>query len=135
MPGHVVKKKPGEEDPDPTPFLVVSLEMKREDQQKPYDPKKSYWCPNGLKEDKAGFMECMLEADDGTKAVVMCGHEVNIQGTVGQHSALRKRVWHKFPEINYIFLPNWVLIDTSFCPTVNKCFDFKPFSSLTSGFL
>jgi myosin heavy chain 6/7 len=75
MPGHVVKKKPGEEDPDPTPFLVVSLEMKREDQQKPYDPKKSYWCPNGLKEDKAGFMECMLEADDGTKAVVMCGHE------------------------------------------------------------
>merc|ERR1712110_561789 len=67
--------KPGEEDPDPTPFLVVSLEMKREDQQKPYDPKKSYWCPNGLKEDKAGFMECMLEADDGTKAVVMGGHE------------------------------------------------------------
>ena len=78
MPGHVVKKKPGEEDPDPTPFLVVSLEMKREDQQKPYDPKKSYWCPNGLKEDKAGFMECMLEADDGTKATVMCGHEVKI---------------------------------------------------------
>ena len=78
MPGHVVKKKPGEEDPDPTPFLVVSLEMKREDQQKPYDPKKSYWCPNGLKEDKAGFMECMLEADDGGKATVMCGHEVKI---------------------------------------------------------
>ena len=78
MPGHVVKKKPGEEDPDPTPFLVVSLEMKREDQQKPYDPKKSYWCPNGLKEDKAGFMECMLEADDGGKATVMCGHEVRI---------------------------------------------------------
>merc|ERR1711881_679419 len=78
MPGHVVKKKPGEEDPDPTPFLVVSLEMKREDQQKPYDPKKSYWCPNGLKEDKAGFMECMLEADDGSKATVMCGHEKKV---------------------------------------------------------
>ena len=76
MPGHVVKKKPGEEDPDPTPFLVVSMELKKEDQIKPYDPKKSYWCPNGLKEDKAGFMECMLESDDGTKGVVMCGHEV-----------------------------------------------------------
>ena len=38
MPGHVVKKKPGEEDPDPTPFLVVSMELKKEDQIKPYDP-------------------------------------------------------------------------------------------------
>ena len=67
MPGHVVKKKPGEEDPDPTPFLVVSLELKREDQQKPYDPKKSYWVP-----DKAtgGYWEGLLESVDGEKASV-----------------------------------------------------------------
>merc|ERR1711997_1115086 len=47
--------------------------MKREDAMKPYDPKKSYWVPDG----KAipGYMEGMLESDDGTKAVVMCGHE------------------------------------------------------------
>ena len=72
MPGHVKKAKPGDVDPDPKPYLVVTLEMKREFQNKPYDPKKSYWCPDG----KGGFMECMLEEDDGAKAKVLCGHEV-----------------------------------------------------------
>ena len=72
MPGHVKKAKPGDVDPDPTPFLVVTLEMKRDFMQKPYDAKKSFWCPDG----KGGFMECMLEDDDGTKAKVLCGHEV-----------------------------------------------------------
>ena len=72
MPGHVKLGKAGEPDPDPCPFLVVTLEMKREDMLKPYDPKKSYWCPDG----KGGYAQCMLENDDGAKAVVMCGHEV-----------------------------------------------------------
>merc|ERR1712141_390571 len=31
MPGHVKAGKPGAEDPDPAPYLVVTLEMKRED--------------------------------------------------------------------------------------------------------
>ena len=70
MPGHV--KKNAGPDEDPTPYLVISLEMKREDAMKPYDSKKSYWCPDG----KGNFLECMLESNDGTKAVVMCGHEV-----------------------------------------------------------
>ena len=47
MPGHVKAGKPGEKDPDPEPYLVVTLEMKREDMQKPFDPRKSYWCPDG----------------------------------------------------------------------------------------
>ena len=72
MPGHV-KKSTGP-DEDPAPFLIISLEMKREDAMKPYDAKKSYWVPDP----KGGFMEGMLESDDGTKAVVMCGHEVII---------------------------------------------------------
>ncbi len=72
MPGHVKAGKAGEPDPDPCPYLVVTLEMKREDAMKPYDPKKSYWVPDG----KGGYMESLLESDDGTKAVVMCGHEV-----------------------------------------------------------
>ena len=72
MPGHVKLGKAGEPDPDPAPYLVVTLEMKRADMLKPYDPKKSYWCPDG----KGGYAECMLESDDGTKGVVMCGHEV-----------------------------------------------------------
>ena len=72
MPGHVKLGKTGEPDPDPAPYLIVSLEMKRADMLKPYDAKKSYWCPDG----KGGYAECMLENDDGTKATVMMGHEV-----------------------------------------------------------
>ena len=73
MPGHVKLGKAGEPDPDPLPYLVVSMEMKREDMLKPYDPKKSVWVPT----DDHGFREGLLESDDGTKAVVMCGHEVS----------------------------------------------------------
>ena len=72
MPGHVKLGKAGEPDPDPLPYLVVSMEMKRDDMLKPYDPRKSVWVPT----DDHGFREGLLENDDGTKAVVMCGHEV-----------------------------------------------------------
>jgi hypothetical protein len=75
MPGHVKLGKSGEPDPDPCPYLVVTLEMKRADALKPYDPKKSYWCPDG----KHGYMECILESgvppEEGSKQTVMCGHE------------------------------------------------------------
>ena len=66
--------KPGEADPDPSPYLVVSMETKRADMLKPYDPKKSYWCPDG----KHGYMACNLEegGEEGGKATVTCGHEV-----------------------------------------------------------
>jgi hypothetical protein len=73
MPGHVKLGKAGEPDPDPVPYLVVTMEMKRADMLRAYDSKKSYWCPD----DKGGYCECMLETDDGTKAVVMCGHIVS----------------------------------------------------------
>ena len=72
MPGHVKLGKSGEPDPDPTPYLVISMDMKRADMLKPYDPKKSYWGPDGT----GGFKEGILEADDGTKATMMMGHEV-----------------------------------------------------------
>ena len=75
MPGHVKLGAGGGEDPDPTPFLVVSMEMKREAMAKPYDSKKSVWCPDGA----GGFSEAMLENDDGKKATVMVGHEVILQ--------------------------------------------------------
>merc|ERR1711892_1108825 len=71
MPGHVKLGKSGEPDPDPSPYLCVSIEMKREAQAKPYDAKKSYWCPG----EDGGFAECLLEKDEGGKAVVMIGHE------------------------------------------------------------
>ena len=44
MPGHIKLTK-GAVDPDPTEFLIPSIEMKRADQAKPYDSKKSVWIP------------------------------------------------------------------------------------------
>ena len=40
---------------------------------KPYDSKKSVWMNDG----EGGFVEGLLQSDDGKKAVVMVGHEVN----------------------------------------------------------
>merc|ERR1712096_157653 len=74
MPGHVKLGKPGEADPDPIPYLVINMETKRADMSRPYDSKKSYWAPTA----KGDFIECLLESDDGTKAVVMCGHEKKV---------------------------------------------------------
>jgi len=71
MPGHIKLGKPGTPDDDPTPYLFLSLEMKREDQNRPYDPKKSVWVPTETHD----FKEGLLESDDGTKAVVQVGHE------------------------------------------------------------
>ena len=51
------------------------MESKRKDVLKVYDPKKSVWAPDG----KGGFVEALLEGDDGTKATVMVGHEVKEQ--------------------------------------------------------
>merc|ERR1712243_440424 len=63
-------------DPDPTEFLLPSIEMKREDSKKPYDAKKSVWlpCPK-----TGGYKEGLLESgdleDDGSKCVVGVAHE------------------------------------------------------------
>jgi len=74
MPGHVKLGKSGEPDPDPEPYLVVTMEMKRDAANIPYDPKKSYY----YKDDKGNFAECLLESVDGGKATVMCGHEKKV---------------------------------------------------------
>ena len=72
MPGHVKLGKSGEPDPDPSCYLIISMDMKRADMLKPYDPKKSVWVPDG----KGGYCEGLLDNDDGAKSTVMCGHEV-----------------------------------------------------------
>ena len=75
MPGHVKLGKAGEADPDPMPYLAVPLEIKRADANLPYDPKASYWCPDG----KGNYIQCMLidGGEEGGKGTVMCGHEVS----------------------------------------------------------
>ena len=42
MPGHIKLVK-GAVDPDPTEYLLPSMDMKKADQNKPYEPKKSVW--------------------------------------------------------------------------------------------
>ena len=74
MPGHEKKKKNAGDDPDPSEYLIVSMEMKREDQSKVYDSKKSFWVPDG----QGGYIEAVLESDDGKNAkVVVKGYEVS----------------------------------------------------------
>ena len=75
MPGHIKLVK-GAVDPDPTEFLLPSLDMKRADQQKPYDSKKSVWIPD---EKTGGYKEGLIESGDledpASKCVVAVAHE------------------------------------------------------------
>ena len=72
---------------DPSPWLVLSFEMKKEDSLKPYgritgfrefchssvipDAKKSVWVPDG----EGGFDEAMIDTVDGDKVNVKVGWE------------------------------------------------------------
>ncbi|XP_011883413.1 PREDICTED: myosin heavy chain, muscle isoform X13 [Vollenhovia emeryi] len=49
------------DDPDPTPYLFVSLEQKRIDQTKPYDAKKACWVPD----EKEGHLLGEIKATKG----------------------------------------------------------------------
>ena len=72
MPGHVKTGGPKEADPDPTEFLMVTFEMKKEDSLKPYDPKKSVWVPDG----EGGFDEALIDGEEsGGKVNVKVGWE------------------------------------------------------------
>ena len=76
MPGHIKLSKSGQPDPDPSEFLVPTIEMKRADQQKPYDPAKSVWIPDPK---TGGYREGLLESGDlddpASKCVVGVAHE------------------------------------------------------------
>ena len=65
MPGHI--KKTEGPDPDPSPWLIVSEELKVKLKSKPYDPKKSCWVPD---KGTGGYLEGLIESLDGEKATV-----------------------------------------------------------------
>ena len=77
MPGHIKLVK-GAVDPDPTEFLWPSLDMKKADQAKPYEPKGSVWImdekTHGYKEGILDVGDILLE-DPAQKCVVSVGHE------------------------------------------------------------
>ena len=60
MPGHIKLVK-GAVDPDPTEFLLPSMDMKKEDQNKPYDAKKSVWIADPK---TSGYRQGLLEDGD-----------------------------------------------------------------------
>ena len=76
MPGHIKLTKSGQPDPDPTEYLLPSIEMKRADQQKVYDAKKSVWISDPK---TGGYREGLIESGDledpASKCVVSVGHE------------------------------------------------------------
>jgi len=82
MPGHIKLVK-GAVDPDPTEYLLPNMDMKKADQNKPYDPKKSVWVSDPK---TGGYREGLLEtgdivqigaegADVAQKMTVAVGHE------------------------------------------------------------
>jgi len=73
MPGHI--KKTSGPDPDPSPWLVVSHEIKEKNKAKPYDPKKSVWVPNKA---DGGYLEGLIESKDGAKVSVKVNGEVKV---------------------------------------------------------
>merc|ERR1712073_62829 len=73
MPGHI--KKTSGPDPDPSPWLVVSYDLKQKLKQKPYDPKKSVWVPNKA---DGGYLEGILEEKNGAKVTVTVNGEKKV---------------------------------------------------------
>merc|ERR1712142_1022351 len=73
MPGHI--KKTTGPDPDPSPWLCVSHEIKLKNKAKPYDPKKSVWVPDKV---NGGYLEGMMESKDGGKVSVNVDGEVKV---------------------------------------------------------
>eukprot|EP00091_Calanus_sinicus_P000600 TRINITY_DN10514_c0_g1_i1.p1 TRINITY_DN10514_c0_g1~~TRINITY_DN10514_c0_g1_i1.p1 ORF type:complete len:161 (+),score=43.83 TRINITY_DN10514_c0_g1_i1:217-699(+) len=71
MPGHIKLGASEVPDPDPLPYLMVSGEMRRKDMAKPYDSKRAVWTPDGM----GGYVEGLVQSDDGDKATVLLGHE------------------------------------------------------------
>ena len=94
MPGHVKLVK-GAVDPDPSEYLLPTIDMKKEDQNKPYEPKQSVWVPDPK---TGGYREGLLlegaeiatigaeDADLTTKLTIAVGHEkvTHVQKEVGR---------------------------------------------------
>ena len=72
MPGHIAKLTGP--DPDPSPWLIVSPELKIKLKAKPYDPKKSVWVPTK----DGGYLEGLIESEEGKKVTVKIGDESKV---------------------------------------------------------
>ena len=84
MPGHIKLVK-GAVDPDPSEYLLPSIEMKREDGKKPYDSKKSVWipCPK-----TGGYREGFLESGGDIANIGAEGADLTVKLVVVSGSRL-----------------------------------------------
>lgn len=73
-----VEKNVGD-DPDPSEWLFVTLEMKRIDQSKPYDGKTACWVPD----EKLGYIRGEIASTKGDMVTVQIGNEV--MSTINNH--------------------------------------------------
>ena len=75
MPGHIKLVKEAA-DPDPTEFMLPSIEMERADLAKPYNTKKGVWIPDP---NTRGYREGILESGDledpASNCVVAVAHK------------------------------------------------------------
>jgi hypothetical protein len=81
------------DDPDPTPYLFVSLEQKRIDQTKPYDAKKACWVPD----EKEGYVLGEIKATKGDLVTVSLpnGEVSTSQPTLlSREHFIQSRVWY-----------------------------------------
>ena len=115
MPGHVKLVK-GAVDPDPTEYLLPSVDMKKEDQNKPYEPKQSVWVPDpktggyreGLLLDGAEIASIGAEdADLAAKLTIAVGHEKVVSIHRQDHNFETLKVTHLQKEVGRVNPPKF----------------------------
>ena len=84
MPGTKITLNPGEPDPDPSPFLFVSAELKQKISEKFYDPKRSCYVPHP--EEK--FCEGMIQETNGNKVKV----KVTVGSSAGEEKEYKQEL-------------------------------------------
>ena len=90
MPGHI--KKTEGPDPDPSPWLIVSPELKIKLKAKPYDPKKSCWVPNKATH---GYDEGLIDSTEGDKVTVMLLETKEVRFFKSENLLIKRNYnWH-----------------------------------------
>jgi myosin heavy chain 6/7 len=89
------------DDPDPSPYLFVSLEQKRIDQTKPYDAKKACWVPD----EKEGYLLGEIKATKGDLVTVSLPNgEVSMSQPTLTHP-LTQRTFHSRQSSVHLMFP------------------------------
>lgn len=103
------------EDPDPTPYLFISLEQKRKDQTKPYDGKKMVWVPD----EKEGFLIGNISSTKGDIVTVDVGKGEEVCVSKGKEEEDVKSIFHRKFSTNFHNPLNLQQVFTRNVPMIN----------------